>query len=110
MFDSNNDTLKITGSYSDAAGGGAEYGIGADDHHVLKGFQIVRVAAGDDVCIGHRGFVAPPELRAARGASRDEMATALFISPHTVQDHLKAIFAKTATRSRRALLSRALGS
>ena len=33
----------------------------------------------------------------------------MFVSGHTVQDHLKSIFAKTATRSRRSLLARALG-
>jgi DNA-binding CsgD family transcriptional regulator len=27
----------------------------------------------------------------------------MFVSEHTVQDHLKSIFAKTATRNRRAL-------
>jgi DNA-binding CsgD family transcriptional regulator len=45
-------------------------------------------------------------LLSLRGASRDEMARALFISPYTVQDHLKNIFAKTGVSSRRALLSR----
>lgn len=33
----------------------------------------------------------------------------MFRSEHIVQDHLKAIFAKTGVRNRRTLLSRALG-
>jgi DNA-binding CsgD family transcriptional regulator len=34
----------------------------------------------------------------------------MFVSEHTVQDHFKSIFTKTATRNRRALLARALGT
>ena len=34
----------------------------------------------------------------------------MFLSEHTVQDHLKSVFAKTQTRSRKALLARALGT
>jgi DNA-binding CsgD family transcriptional regulator len=34
----------------------------------------------------------------------------MFVSEHTVQDHLKSIFAKTAARNRRTLLARALGT
>lgn len=45
-------------------------------------------------------------LLSLRGASRDEMATTLFISPYTVQDHLKNIFAKVGVNSRRALVAR----
>ena len=44
------------------------------------------------------------------GADTREVARQMFVSPNTVQDHLKSVFAKTATRSRRALLARALGT
>jgi DNA-binding CsgD family transcriptional regulator len=44
------------------------------------------------------------------GRDTREVAERMFLSEHTVQDHLKAIFAKTTARSRRTLLARALGS
>ena len=34
----------------------------------------------------------------------------MYVSQNTVQDHLKSIFAKTGTRNRRTLVSRALGT
>lgn len=40
------------------------------------------------------------------GRSRNEIAKRLFISPYTVQDHLKNIFTKTGVNSRRSLVSR----
>ena len=46
----------------------------------------------------------------AGGADTKALASQLFVSQHTVQDHLKSMFAKTATRSRPALLSCALGT
>lgn len=44
------------------------------------------------------------------GADTRELAERMFLSEHTVQDHLKAIFAKTGAPHRRALLARVSGS
>jgi DNA-binding CsgD family transcriptional regulator len=44
------------------------------------------------------------------GADTRDIARQMFVSEHTVQDHLKSIFAKTAARNRRTLLARALGT
>ena len=43
------------------------------------------------------------------GSSTREAAAAMILSPHTVGDHLKSVFAKTGCRSRGELLARAVG-
>jgi DNA-binding CsgD family transcriptional regulator len=45
--------------------------------------------------------------QARAGAGTRDVARHMFVSENTVQDHLKSILTKTATRSRRALLARA---
>jgi DNA-binding CsgD family transcriptional regulator len=45
----------------------------------------------------------------AGGSDTRDVAGRMHLSEHTVQDHLKSIFAKTSTRNRRTLLSRAIG-
>jgi len=48
--------------------------------------------------------------RLARGADTRHLAREMQLSPHTVQDHLKSVFAKTGCSSRGVLLARALGT
>lgn len=47
---------------------------------------------------------------AADGMSAKDIATALYISPHTARDHLKVIFRKTRSHTRRELAARLAGS
>jgi DNA-binding CsgD family transcriptional regulator len=46
----------------------------------------------------------------ATGSDTRQLARTMVVSQHTIQDHLKAIFAKTDSHNRRTLLSRALGT
>jgi DNA-binding CsgD family transcriptional regulator len=48
--------------------------------------------------------------RLLSGADSRDLARSLFLSEHTVQDHLKNIFAKTGTRSRRQLVGQVIGT
>lgn len=45
-----------------------------------------------------------------RGGDTRSVAQRLFVSPHTVQDHLKSMFAKSGVRSRSSLVARATGT
>lgn len=76
---------------------------------------IEETSARDRVDLFTRAFGLTPresELvgHLARGRDTRDLAERMFLSEHTVQDHLKAIFAKTSDHSRRSLLSRVLGT
>jgi len=45
----------------------------------------------------------------ATGADTRHIAQMMFLSEHTIQDHLKSIFAKAGVRNRRTLLTRVAG-
>jgi DNA-binding CsgD family transcriptional regulator len=71
--------------------------------------------AGDRVSVFARACgLSPRETELlhylAGGAGTRDVARQMFVSENTVQDHLKSIFDKSAARSRRALLARALGT
>ena len=46
----------------------------------------------------------------ARGLDSRAIAERLFLSEHTVHDHVKAVLAKTCTSTRQALLARIVGA
>ena len=45
-----------------------------------------------------------------KGNDTGQVAKLMSLSEHTVQDHLKSIFAKSSTRTRKVLISQALGA
>jgi DNA-binding CsgD family transcriptional regulator len=80
---------------------------------LLAGYDIADVASR--VALFARAFALSAresELvgQLVTGADTRELARQMFLSEHTVQDHLKSIFAKTSTHNRRALLSLVLGA
>ena len=77
--------------------------------------SIEPTTAGDRVSVfGRACGLSPRETELlhhlAGGAGTRDIARQMFVSENTVQDHLKSIFDKSAVRSRRALLARALGT
>jgi DNA-binding CsgD family transcriptional regulator len=76
------------------------------DHRVVVTLEPARPMAIASLLLQHRGLT-EREIAVARcvliGMSTAEIAEHLAISAYTVQDHLKAVFAKTGVRSRREL-------
>ena len=76
---------------------------------------VIEPAAATDraVLIAEAYGLTPRELEITqlitRGLPTTEIAAALFISPHTVRDHLKAVFGKAEVSSRGELVARLFG-
>jgi DNA-binding CsgD family transcriptional regulator len=94
---------------------GAWMVVTATPLHTASGPDQIAVTLGPapvsdlaDLLLAAHGLTAR-ELEICRhvlaGESTADIALALFISVHTVQDHLKSIFAKTGIRSRRELVA-----
>lgn len=86
----------------------AFHASGTDDGKVAVIVEGARAVALSEVIAGAYGLT-PREREitglAAQGRSTKQMAAALGISPFTVQDHLKAVFAKTGVQSRGELVA-----
>jgi DNA-binding CsgD family transcriptional regulator len=99
----------VTGRWAVIEGAPLE---GADRGHVAI---TIRDASSDEIfdllCKIHDLTPRERQLVALMldGLATKQLAEALCISPHTVQDHLKAIFEKTGVRSRRELNSHLAG-
>lgn len=78
---------------------------GGNDEVVVS-VEATSRAAISQLALAAHGLTAREEevaLLVLRGLDTDALAAALHLSPHTVQDHLKSIFAKVGVRSRREL-------
>lgn len=75
---------------------------------IVLTFETAAQASVGEMMIAARGLTAREQDVAAlvlQGASTKVIAGALHLSPHTVQDHLKAIFGKLGVSSRRELIA-----
>lgn len=88
-----------------------------EGHRAAEGDIAVTVEASAPAerldLFGRVSGLSPRELELlghlAAGGDTREIAARMCLAAYTVQDHLKSIFVRTATSSRRALLARALG-
>jgi DNA-binding CsgD family transcriptional regulator len=96
-------TLRAARLEAGAAGGDCDIAVTIEESSAADRLSLFARCAGlsarEAELLGHL----------ATGADTRDVAARMFLSAHTVQDHLKSVFDKTGTRSRRTLLARALG-
>ncbi|MDV5143668.1 helix-turn-helix transcriptional regulator [Streptomyces sp. SBC-4] len=103
----------VPGAGAPGEGGPGEGGHPSSDREIAVTIEETTPADRLDVfCRAHGLTGRETELlgHLADGADTGTAAHAMSLSAHTVQDHLKSVFAKTGTRHRRGLLARALGT
>ena len=91
---------------------GAVLGGASDGPSVVVTIDLARPAELTGLTLIGRGLTAREQDIATlvvQGASTRAIATALHLSPHTVQDHLKSIFSKLGINSRRELIAQLHG-
>jgi DNA-binding CsgD family transcriptional regulator len=89
-------------------------GAGASDQHDIAVTIEVTDPQGRADLLARACGLSPREREVldhlVLGRDTAEAAGLMFLSPNTIQDHLKSVFDKTGVRNRRTLLARALGS
>lgn len=77
---------------------------------------VVEAASPDDFSpIMEAAYALTPRKREivaclSRGLDTGEIAARLFLSPHTVRDHIKSVFEKVGVRTRREVVARIFAS
>jgi DNA-binding CsgD family transcriptional regulator len=94
------------GGHGHGHGDGAEAMIAVTVEPIETGDRVDLYARATGLTVRERELL----HRLTRGLSTRELAREMNLSPRTVPDHLKAIFAKTGTNSRGSLLARAVGT
>jgi DNA-binding CsgD family transcriptional regulator len=92
--------LRLAAARLDGEGSAAEPGIAVTIEGCTPGDRAVLL--GRSCALTEREAELLAHL--AEGGDTRQIAARMFLSAHTVQDHLKSVFAKTGTHSRRGLL------
>lgn len=82
---------------------------GGSGRSVVVSIDMATPASVGQIALAARGLTTREQDVAQlvlQGASTRAIAASLFLSPHTVQDHLKAIFRKLGVSSRREMIAR----
>jgi DNA-binding CsgD family transcriptional regulator len=84
------------------------------DHKAVVAVTIEETSPVDRLAVFSRAFgLSGGESKLmtllATGSDTRDLARRMFLTEHTIEDHLKSIFVRTSSHNRRTLLSRAVG-